>query len=717
MNRIKITAVLLIIVLFFSLTLDARGAGGAKQKPGLGTVPLYRLQSDQDQNHFYTIDTNEKDHYVSNKGYRFEKISGRVYTTKKPGTIPLHRLYNPTEKNHFYTIRDNYMKLVNRSYKPYRYQGIVGYVYAEPKGNAIPLYRLRNNSKEDHFYTTSEIERDDIQKKGYRFERIECYIEPRLTPAGNSAKSGKGISQDQNTAPLYRLRNDEAKNHFYTAKKSIKDTYEKRGYRFESIVGRIYKKKKPGTVPLHQLYNPSERNHFYTIRDNYMQLVNRSYNPYKYQGIIGYVYPERKENSLPLYRLRNNSQKNHFYTTNQGERDNAQKKGYRYESIECYILPAHRPTVHEKQKAEIVKQRMVNPQKKEDSVPTQVEFSGNFVEDEDVRIWQAHGGAIILFDFDNDNDLDIVLNGKVRADLYKNDGTGNYEWLKDNLESMDYCDAAVGDMDGDNYQDIIFAGRGETILYSNNKDGTFSETTREFIGLHSTALVTGDIDGDSDLDFIVCGRDGSLNKEAHLYFNKGNNKFEESNQDFKGVAKGSVQLADMDGDNDLDILLTGNKSTFIYLNNGKGKFTEKSNSIGKYYASDSDLADIDNDGDMDIVMMGDTDNDETSKIYLNDGNANFTDSGENLVGLDKGCAEFIDIDLDGAPDLFLSGWDGDNGKTTLYINDGSGSFTETEISLPGGRQSMVDFGDVDGDGDIDIVFGAYRGGTALYRQK
>ncbi|MCF7832484.1 MAG: FG-GAP-like repeat-containing protein [Candidatus Marinimicrobia bacterium] len=515
------------------------------------------------------------------------------------------------------------------------------------------------------------------------------------------------------TVPLYRLRSDSDQDHFYTSNQFEIPEYTDKGYRFESIIGEVFTEKQPNTVPLHRLYCPSEKNHFYTIRDNYEKLVTRTYNPYIYEGVVGYVYESEVENSIPLYRLRSDTQKNHFYTTNGKEKDNATKKGYRFERIECYILPAGA----ENQVATIQTEPVIKETPAPKTIHTQVEYSGNFVEDEEVRIWQAHGGAIILFDFDNDNDPDIVLNGKVRADLYKNDGNGNFEWLEDDLESMDYCDAAVGDMDGDNYLDIIFAGRGKTILYSNNKDGSFSEATRDFKGLHSTGLAVGDVDGDSDLDFVVCGRDGLLNKKAHLYFNKGNNKFEESKQEFKGVSKGSVQLADMDGDNDLDILLTGNKSTFIYLNNGKGKYSEKSNSIGKYYSSDSDLADIDGDGDMDIVIIGDTNSDETSKIYLNDGNANFTDSGESLIGLDKGCAEFTDIDLDGDPDLFLSGWDGDNGKTALYLNDGSGSFTETEISLPDGRQSIVDFGDVDGDGDIDIVFGAYRGGTALFRQE
>ena len=153
------------------------------------------------------------------------------------------------------------------------------------------------------------------------------------------------INSQTNTKPLFRLRNDKIKDHFYTSDEVLKNkAVREKGYRFESIIGRVYTQEVEKTVPLHQLYSQKEKNHFYTVRSNYRKLTTRSSNPYKYEGIVGYVYPEEEVGTIPLYRLRNDSQKNHFYTINEKEKDNATKKGYRFERIECYILPANTKT-------------------------------------------------------------------------------------------------------------------------------------------------------------------------------------------------------------------------------------------------------------------------------------------------------------------------------------------------------------------------------------
>ena len=143
------------------------------------------------------------------------------------------------------------------------------------------------------------------------------------------------------TKPLFRLRNDKIQDHFYTSNEATKNNFvANKNYRFESIIGKVYVNQVDNTLPLYQLYSPSEKNHFYTVSNTYKKLTTRKHNPYRYEGIVGYVYPERTNGAIPLYRLRSDSQKNHFYTVNSKEKDNATKKGYRYERIECYILPS-----------------------------------------------------------------------------------------------------------------------------------------------------------------------------------------------------------------------------------------------------------------------------------------------------------------------------------------------------------------------------------------
>ena len=121
-----------------------------------------------------------------------------------------------------------------------------------------------------------------------------------------------------------------------------------------------------------------------------------------------------------------------------------------------------------------------------------------------------------------------------------------------------------------------------------------------------SGLAAGDVDGDGLVDLYVCGMDTA----NALYRNKGNWKFEDIT-DQSGVAcrgwrlSGAV-FADVDGDSDLDLILTSllDCRNFLFLNDGRGKFTESykvgwvNNPRGGSVAAT--LADVDGDGDLDM---------------------------------------------------------------------------------------------------------------------
>lgn len=144
------------------------------------TKSLHRMRNDRIQNHFYTADASEKATFKKN-GYKYEGVIGKVYTTQVPGSVPLVRLYNASEKNHFYTAHPKsvWEPLTTRSYSRYVYEGVVGYVFKNAKPGHIPLYRLRSDSQKNHFYTTHEGEYNKVRKRrDYKDEGVECYILP-----------------------------------------------------------------------------------------------------------------------------------------------------------------------------------------------------------------------------------------------------------------------------------------------------------------------------------------------------------------------------------------------------------------------------------------------------------------------------------------------------------------------------------------------------------
>ncbi|MDP6578729.1 MAG: VCBS repeat-containing protein, partial [Candidatus Marinimicrobia bacterium] len=127
--------------------------------------------------------------------------------------------------------------------------------------------------------------------------------------------------------------------------------------------------------------------------------------------------------------------------------------------------------------------------------------------------------------------------------------------------------------------------------------------------LNGAGVTTGDVDGDGLIDIYFCRTEGS----NVLYRNLGGWKFEDIT-DKAGVAckdqfsTGTV-LSDIDGDNDLDLLVTAlGGPNAVFLNDGSGQFhevTKEAGLMGNSGATTMALADVDGDGDLDIYMAND----------------------------------------------------------------------------------------------------------------
>ncbi len=199
----------------------------------------------------------------------------------------------------------------------------------------------------------------------------------------------------------------------------------------------------------------------------------------------------------------------------------------------------------------------------------------------------------------------------------------------------------------------------------------------------------------------------------------------------------SVVFGDIDNDGDSDIIISGCSGggattcttigkTRVYENNGTS-FNENSTwQQNLTNASWSSLAfgDIDNDGDLDLALTGYDGFNGITKIYENNGtsfNENSTWQ-QNLTGTNtyQGAVAFGDIDNDGDLDLCLVGADSAN-ENGIYINNGT-SFVKSSTwleSLPKVGQGLgkgaIVFGDFDNNNLLDLIMlGSY--GTNFYRQ-
>jgi predicted nucleotidyltransferase len=173
-----------------------------------------------------------------------------------------------------------------------------------------------------------------------------------------------------------------------------------------------------------------------------------------------------------------------------------------------------------------------------------------------------------------------------------------------------------------------------------------------------------------------------------------------------------VAWGDYDNDGDLDILLTGYDNLFtppiskVYRNTGSGFSEVYPGSLTGVGDSSIVWGDVDNDGDLDILLTGYTAGlfgSPTSKVYRNTGSGFSEVYTGSLTGVGDSSIVWGDVDNDGDLDILLTGYSGSSPVAKVYQNTGSG-FTEVYPgSLTSVRGGSVAWGDYDNDGDLDIL--------------
>ena len=234
----------------------------------------------------------------------------------------------------------------------------------------------------------------------------------------------------------------------------------------------------------------------------------------------------------------------------------------------------------------------------------------------------------------------------------------------------------------------------------------------------------GDYDNDGDLDLLVVGSTTTSNRTTKVYRNQGNGSFVDSGINNLITLSYNPRAAWGDYDNDgyLDILMSGYTGSAytakIYRNNGNGTFTDSgiSNLAGAGYGSAA-WGDYDNDGDLDILLTGSNNGMGTgalTRLYRNNGDGTFTSVSTALSNVFFGSAAWGDYDNDGNLDILITGSDTTGaGMSKVYRNQGDGTFSAAAVTLPAVSSSVGRWGDYDADGDLDILLAGYSGGNKI----
>ena len=325
-----------------------------------------------------------------------------------------------------------------------------------------------------------------------------------------------------------------------------------------------------------------------------------------------------------------------------------------------------------------------------------------------------------LGDVDNDGDLDLLITGRDQdfnqtATLYLNDGEGAFTDAHAGLAGVVGGSSSLGDVDADGDLDLLIAGTNEDFdpsatLYVNDGTGTFTDANANLEGVSASSSAVGDVDNDGDLDLLITGGNSANEVTASLYLNHGAGTFAQTTAGLDGVANGASSFADVDGDGNLDLFVTGYDANGVptaqlYFGDGQGGFSPSSTGLTGVGEGSTAFGDVDSDDDLDLIITGAADaSAPTSVLYLNDGVGNFSAANASLTGVFLGSSSlFSDIDRDGDLDLFISGSDGTQARALWYLNDGTGRFTAAETALQSTYSGSATSGDADGDGDGDLI--------------
>jgi hypothetical protein len=342
-----------------------------------------------------------------------------------------------------------------------------------------------------------------------------------------------------------------------------------------------------------------------------------------------------------------------------------------------------------------------------------------------------------------------------------------------------YCHGVtVGDVDNDGDPDVFLSNYGGDALFRNNGDGTFSDVSKRAgvyrPGTWSSSAAFLDHDGDGDLDLYVsrygdwqwprddrfCGdpvrkvrrycSPKELTPVKHTLFrNNGDGTFTDVT-DAAGLGRSdghgfAAVAADLDGDGRVDLYVANDQDPrFLYLNNGDGTFRDASADSGAAFDAEGrtqsgmgvDAEDVDGDGRPELFVTNFQE--EYNTLYRNLGRGSFLDTTANfglavdsLPWIGWGCA-LADLDNDGWPDAVVANAHIDDNAD---VHGQPGSYAEPPLlhhNLGGKRFRLANrgagayfgsnhlghglaVGDLDDDGDLDLVFSHKDGPPALLR--
>lgn len=270
------------------------------------------------------------------------------------------------------------------------------------------------------------------------------------------------------------------------------------------------------------------------------------------------------------------------------------------------------------------------------------------------------------------------------------------------------------DFDGDGDQDVLTSSYfGYSLVWFENLDGVGGDFERHTIASEigtAWGVYAADMDADGDMDAIVASLSTS---NVRWYENTDGAGTFALKQAMYALSANFVMAADMDNDNDLDLVWSSRSEgemKWIKNTDGLGTFGTTYtienivSSIPNFYTTD-----IDGNGTLDIVSSYSIDGGSQGLTWYKNTNGLGTFGSRILI---SGAVQYVTSvyagDMDGDGDMDVVSASANDNKIAWYENtNGLGAFGPQQVlSLTADAPSVVRLADVDGDSDLDVIFGS-----------